>query len=51
MAKVGSFTESWALTLRGCLVEGEAIKGVMRVGPRARSSGVSKVKVARSAKN
>ena len=51
MAKVGSFRESWALTLRGCLVEGEAVKGVMRVGPRVRSSGVSEVKVARSAKN
>ena len=32
MAKVGSSRESWALTLRGYLEEGEAIKGVMRVG-------------------
>ena len=37
MAKVGSSRESWALTLKGCLEEGEAIKSVMRVGPRARS--------------
>ena len=44
MAKVGSSRESWALTLKGCLEEGEAIKSVMRVGPRARSSGVFEVK-------
>ena len=51
MAKVGSSRESWALTFKGWLEEGEAIMSVMRVGPRARSNGVFEVKVARSAKN